>query len=295
MNKRPTTLLPRRWTRLALTALVVALIVAPLTAVAGHGFNDVPSSHTFHEDIGWLADAGVTKGCNPPANDEFCPEDNVTRGQMGAFMRRFAQYIGAEDGTPAQAGNAARVGGKTLDQIITEVEGQLSPEPNHVVGTSGEPNFGDGGPGDCLWRNPPPSTGILNASNPTSFYKDAFGIVHLAGVPAAFDGPGGDGVCDTASDLSDVRIFQLPAGYHPQHLEVFPSGNTTIGINLIVPQGGITVDGEFIPGGTVLASIISDGNATTLDGFSFRAASAGSAQNALEFDSLQELLDLLGS
>jgi len=125
MNKRSTTSLPRRWTRLALTAVVVALVVAPLTAVAGHGFNDVPSSHTFHEDIGWLADAGVTKGCNPPANDEFCPEDNVTRGQMGAFMRRFAQYIGAEDGTPAQADNANNLDGKngTAYQTIVVADG----------------------------------------------------------------------------------------------------------------------------------------------------------------------------
>jgi hypothetical protein len=51
----------------------------------------VPDSHTFHNDIAWLADAGVTKGCNPPANTEFCPDDNVTRGQMGAFMRRLAE------------------------------------------------------------------------------------------------------------------------------------------------------------------------------------------------------------
>ena len=35
-----------------------------------------------------LADAGITKGCNPPANDRFCPDDRVTRGQMAAFLNR---------------------------------------------------------------------------------------------------------------------------------------------------------------------------------------------------------------
>jgi hypothetical protein len=35
-----------------------------------------------------LATAGVTRGCNPPANDLFCPEDPVTRGQLAAFLRR---------------------------------------------------------------------------------------------------------------------------------------------------------------------------------------------------------------
>ena len=48
---------------------------------------DVADDNVFKADIQWLADAGVTKGCNPPANTEFCPEDNVTREQMSAFMR----------------------------------------------------------------------------------------------------------------------------------------------------------------------------------------------------------------
>jgi LmbE family N-acetylglucosaminyl deacetylase len=43
----------------------------------------------FVNDIIWLADAGVTAGCNPPVNDQFCPTKNVTRGQMAAFLVRF--------------------------------------------------------------------------------------------------------------------------------------------------------------------------------------------------------------
>ena len=35
-----------------------------------------------------LAAAGVTRGCNPPVNDRFCPADLVTRGQMAAFLYR---------------------------------------------------------------------------------------------------------------------------------------------------------------------------------------------------------------
>jgi hypothetical protein len=44
----------------------------------------------FGTDIEALAAAGVTKGCNPPANDHFCPEEPVTRAQMAAFLRRAA-------------------------------------------------------------------------------------------------------------------------------------------------------------------------------------------------------------
>ena len=42
----------------------------------------------FVVDIEWLAAEGITKGCNPPVNDRFCPDDFVTRGQMAAFLTR---------------------------------------------------------------------------------------------------------------------------------------------------------------------------------------------------------------
>lgn len=51
-------------------------------------FADVPGGHTFERNIEWLADAGITKGCNPPNNTRFCPEQQVTRAQMAAFLQR---------------------------------------------------------------------------------------------------------------------------------------------------------------------------------------------------------------
>ncbi len=82
------------------------LIMVPGTVVAvGGTFTDDDTS-IFESNIEWLAAAGVTAGCNPPANDNFCPNDNVSRGQMAAFMQRFAQFLGAEDGTPAEADHA---------------------------------------------------------------------------------------------------------------------------------------------------------------------------------------------
>ncbi len=57
-----------------------------------HGFTDVDSSNVFEADICWLAAAAITLGCNPPANDEFCPKDYVTRGQMAAFLVRALGY-----------------------------------------------------------------------------------------------------------------------------------------------------------------------------------------------------------
>jgi glucose/arabinose dehydrogenase len=48
--------------------------------------------NVFEADINRLAQAGVTRGCNPPANDEFCPFDPVTREQMAAFLVRAYGY-----------------------------------------------------------------------------------------------------------------------------------------------------------------------------------------------------------
>ncbi len=39
-------------------------------------------------DINALAASGVTQGCNPPENTEFCPADLVTRAQMATFLAR---------------------------------------------------------------------------------------------------------------------------------------------------------------------------------------------------------------
>jgi hypothetical protein len=50
------------------------------------------NGHLFEGDINRLAAADVTRGCNPPTNDEFCPDDVVTRGQMAAFLVRALSY-----------------------------------------------------------------------------------------------------------------------------------------------------------------------------------------------------------
>ncbi|HSJ34605.1 MAG TPA: S-layer homology domain-containing protein [Acidimicrobiia bacterium] len=44
--------------------------------------------HVFAGDIAALAAAGITRGCNPPTNTRFCPDERVTRGQMAAFLMR---------------------------------------------------------------------------------------------------------------------------------------------------------------------------------------------------------------
>jgi hypothetical protein len=53
-----------------------------------HGWFSDDDTSVFEADIEWMADQGITRGCNPPTNDLFCPDSTVTRGQMAAFLVR---------------------------------------------------------------------------------------------------------------------------------------------------------------------------------------------------------------
>jgi hypothetical protein len=60
------------------------------------GLGSIPGDVEFIDDDGSvfegaiesLAAAGITKGCNPPVNNRFCPGAYVTRGQLAAFLFR---------------------------------------------------------------------------------------------------------------------------------------------------------------------------------------------------------------
>ena len=52
----------------------------------------------FEGDINALAAAGITRGCNPPDNDRFCPERSITRGEMAAFLTRAYAYPSGDEG-----------------------------------------------------------------------------------------------------------------------------------------------------------------------------------------------------
>lgn len=73
----------------------------------------------FEAHIDRIAQAGISKGCNPPENDRYCPDEFVTRAQMASFVRRAAGY----DHTDPTAGDH--------DMVIT-----------YTVGTQGAPDHG---------------------------------------------------------------------------------------------------------------------------------------------------------
>ncbi len=80
-------------TRIVVLTVTLLAAILPGVAVAATDFDDVPTDHPFHADITWLAEEGITKGCNPPANDRYCPNDSVTRGQMAAFLVRALDLV----------------------------------------------------------------------------------------------------------------------------------------------------------------------------------------------------------
>ncbi|MPZ53741.1 MAG: hypothetical protein GEU79_13590, partial [Acidimicrobiia bacterium] len=98
----------RSWTALVLVALATVAVSVPTAVWASHRFIDVPDSNVFHDDIAWLAENGVTLGCNPPDNTRFCPDESVSREQMAAFMHRLAD---------SRSVDAGRLRGHNLRQL----------------------------------------------------------------------------------------------------------------------------------------------------------------------------------
>ena len=82
---------------LVYAAVAITSLAVAIPGLGADSFDDVPADHTFADDITWLADEGITRGCNPPSNTRFCPDDHVTRGQMAAFLVRALDLPAAGD------------------------------------------------------------------------------------------------------------------------------------------------------------------------------------------------------
>ncbi|WP_203338701.1 hypothetical protein [Nocardioides limicola] len=135
------------------------------------------------------------------------------------------------------------------------------------VGTSGNPAFGNGGQGDCIWQT---GANIIAGVGHPSFRVDRFGYVHLSGVAGATDGGGGDGVCDPGDpgEAADGIAFTLPTGYRPATPQIYPVGDATV---IVVGTSSFTVPGlGTLPAGTVYSSNPQFG--LPLDGITFERA-----------------------
>jgi hypothetical protein len=79
----------------SLGALTLALIGAvwssASTAAPCAGFTDLDDTSGFCGDVAWIKNRGVTLGCT--STTLYCPDGNVTRLQMAAFMQRLGAAV----------------------------------------------------------------------------------------------------------------------------------------------------------------------------------------------------------
>jgi hypothetical protein len=168
--------------------------------------------------------------------------------------------------------NKAVTGKDVKDSSLKPTD--LSPvDPIHVIGAPGEPAFGTGGDGDCIWQSGAALTG-LDFERP-AFYKDRDERIHLSGLAAASGGALGDAACDSdvvGEALQDFHIFTLPPGYRPDAVHLFENNAGQV----VIAGNG---DAQFATGILPAGAVIADGLASSaiLDGVSFRAAPAVAA------------------
>jgi hypothetical protein len=66
-----------------------AVLVRAMGLVADEPVEFVDAVGTlFESEIGILGANGLTRGCNPPTNDRYCPARLITRGEMAALLHR---------------------------------------------------------------------------------------------------------------------------------------------------------------------------------------------------------------
>ena len=89
-----------------LSALAACSFVASGSALAQFcvGFIDVPSASGFCQNVEWIRNRGVTLGCEIP--NSYCPDRNVTRLQMAAFLNRLGTALTPVILTPGAAAAA---------------------------------------------------------------------------------------------------------------------------------------------------------------------------------------------
>ncbi len=129
----------------------------------------------FTSDIIWLAEEGITKGCNPPVNDQYCPNTNVTRGQMAAFMVRFLHLT--DDGS---------------GDLFTDDDGNVFEQNIDILATAGITK-------GC---NPPANTQFCPNDNVTRGQMAAF-MVRALGLT---DNGGGDLFTDDDGNVFEQNI-----------------------------------------------------------------------------------------
>lgn len=116
--------------RLVIGLAALTLFLIPVAATGAISlWDDVPHDSIFVNDTNWMKVTGVSKGCNPPANTEYCPESLLTRQQMAAFLHRLSvsKIVDAATAVEAElaeyADDADQLDGLDSTEIMSHAEG----------------------------------------------------------------------------------------------------------------------------------------------------------------------------
>jgi len=185
----------------ALAGMVGALVATPIAVYATHQFTDVSDSAFFSNSVTWMKDNGITAGCNPPANTKYCPNDNVSRGEMAVFLKRLAEK---------KIVDAATVDGFSASQL-TRV----------AFGSTGDAADADGDAVSASITIPKDGWLILSGSiegsgGATDFYNCQLTVdgVTVAGTlrVSRVDDPGGDHTNNAEENCSTTGVHQVTGG-----------------------------------------------------------------------------------
>ena len=66
-----------------------------ISNAGGFAFADI-TGNAHRTSIELIAHLGIDRGCNPPANTLYCPDDGVTRAQMATFLARALELPAAD-------------------------------------------------------------------------------------------------------------------------------------------------------------------------------------------------------
>ena len=245
-------------------------LAALLALVPGGTFTD--DSGSVHEaNIEAIAAAEITRGCNPPANDHYCPELPVTRGEMAAFLSRAlplptttTDFFGDDDGTIFEANiNQVAVAGivRGCNPPVNTAYCPNRPITRAEMATMLTRAFAY-----------PASSNNWFTDDGTSIHEPAIDSIAEAGVTLGCNPPDNTRFCpDDSVTRGQMASFLVRAlGLTPIPPPPFPEDyvvpgdvGITIGVGVVAPSPTVRVGSQMIEhNGAVLENVIVDGCVT---------------------------------
>jgi glucose/arabinose dehydrogenase len=186
-----------RWGLLA--GWVIATLAGVAAASSGSFIDDDGNIH--EANIEAIAAEGITKGCNPPINDRYCPGQPTSRAQMASFLVRAFDY-------PA-----------TDEQFFTDTAGNVHEADINALAAA-QVTFG------CN----PPANNLYCPEESASRAEMASFLVRAAGLQ---DGAGSDFFVDDdgsvhEDDIDRLRTAGLTFGCNPPDNDRYCPGDPVL-------------------------------------------------------------------